>query len=376
MSDFKDLFNRYIDGHLSKDERAQFFEEMNAEGGEVPGMIEELLWSGSVKGLADPDREEILFQQIMAKDRASRRMIRIRRMSWAAVAASILLVCSTVLFYHSKPAKTESIVLHDMPGKKGAVLMLANGQTISLDTLGNGAVAQQNGQAIVLNNGSLTYEGANTNAVYNTLSTARGREFQLVLPDGSKVWLNAASSIRYPTSFNSSKERRVEVTGEVYFEIAKNENQPFIVSVNGGASQIKVLGTSFNINAYTDEKIIRTTLTAGAVVVSAGTQEVRLEPGQQARSIQQHIQVANADVAQVTAWKEGLFSFKDMPFDEVMRQLSRWYNIDVAYEDGIPDINFEGELGRDVSLSKILFFLEKVGVHYRIEKGKTIVITK
>ena len=381
MNDFKNLLDRYIDGHLTKDEVSQLFEGMGADEEGMPALVEELLRSGSVKGLADPAREEILFQQIMAKDRASRRQTVIRRIRWSAAAASVILLSTALLFYSrhsSKPVRPDSVAAHQidaLPGRKGAVLTLADGQTLSLDTLSNGTVAQQNGKAVLLNNGSLSYQHGNANAVYNTLSTARGREFQLVLPDGTKVWLNAASSIRYPTAFNGD-ERKVEVTGEAYFEIAQNENQPFIVSLNGGSSAVKVLGTRFNVNAYADEKILRTTLAEGAVLVTTGGQEARLHPGQQAGIRSQQIQLTNVDVAQVIAWKEGLFSFKDVPFDEVMRQLSRWYDIDVVYEEGVPDINFEGELGRDVSLSKILFFLERVGVHYHVEKEKTIVISK
>lgn len=373
MSDFKQLFDRYIDGHLTKDELARLFEGMTNQEA-MPALLDELLRGGSVKGLANPDREDILFQRIMARDK---RRTTIRRMSWWAAAASVLLVATTLLLY--RPHKTTIVIASKevvaQPGKKGAVLTLSNGQTMTLDSLGNGTIAQQNGTAILLHNGTLSYQGPHTDVVYNTLSTARGREFQLTLPDGTRVWLNAASSIRYPTAFTGA-QRKVDVTGEAYFEIAKNENQPFIVSLDGDRSSVEVLGTRFNVNAYPDEKLFRTTLAEGAVRIIGGDHSVQLHPGQQARVGSQQLEVINVDVAQVIAWKEGLFSFRDVPFDEVMRQLSRWYDITVVYENGVPDIDFEGELGRDVSLSKILFFLERVGVHYRVENGKTIVISK
>jgi ferric-dicitrate binding protein FerR (iron transport regulator) len=195
-----------------------------------------------------------------------------------------------------------------------------------------------------------------------------------VLPDGSKVWLNAASSIRYPTAFTGS-ERSVEISGEVYFEISTDATKPFRVKINEQTS-VDVLGTHFNVNAYPEEKAIHTTLSEGALRVNKGNQSAVMAAGEQA-IIQSGIQVIkNANIDQALAWKEGLFNFQDMPFDEVMRQLSRWYDIDVVYENGIPDIRFEGELGRDVSLSKILFFLSKVDVHYRIEDGKKLVITR
>jgi hypothetical protein len=375
MSDFKQLFDRYIDGHLTREELARLFEGMSDDPS-MPGMLDELLRSHSLQGLAHPDREDVLFQRIMAKDR---RQTTIRRISiWsAAAAAAILLICISLVY--NRPAQQTKIASKEiiaMPGKKGAVLTLSNGQTLSLDSLGNGSIAQQNGKTILLNNGILSYkDGHNAEAVYNTLSTARGREFQLTLPDGTQVWLNAASSIRYPTAF-SGAQRQVEVTGEVYFEIAKNEHQPFIVSIGGGQPSVEVLGTRFNVNAYPDENSFRTTLAEGAVRIIGGYHSVQLHPGQQARVSGRQVAVTAVNVAQVMAWKEGLFSFKDVPFDEVMRQLSRWYDIDVVYENGVPDIDFEGELGRDVSLSKILFFLERVGVHYRVENGKTIVISK
>jgi transmembrane sensor len=376
MSDFKELFERYLDGHLTKDELTQLMDGMQADDSPLPDLLDSLLRSGSVAGLGDPAREDVLFSQMMERAR-SRRVVHMRR--WWAAAAVALLLAGGAVYYTQKHSPVITAAAQPVkdapPGKKGAVLTLADGSTITLDSLQNGAIAKQSGKAVILKNGRISYQGQHTDVAYNTLSTARGREFQLVLPDGTKVWLNAASSIHYPTAF-TGKDRTVDITGEAYFEVAKNENQPFIVTLNETTS-IEVLGTHFNVNAYPDESAIRTTLTEGAVRVRSGNASVVLEPGLQAAIGQQHnIRVNNANMEQVLAWKEGLFNFENMPFDEVMRQLSRWYNIDVVYENGIPDINFEGELGRDVSLSKILFFLERVDVHYRIEDGKRLVISK
>jgi transmembrane sensor len=228
---------------------------------------------------------------------------------------------------------------------------------------------------------------------FNTISTPRGRQFQLVLPDGSKVWLNAASSLRYPTVF-AGNERRVEVTGEAYFEIEKNPNKPFRVTIlpsSGGAgggrkAEVEVLGTHFNINAYDDEDVIRTTLLEGKVRVvnrqsAIGSQQsVTLKPGAQARiaiSAQSHqsspILVQTVDTEQVMAWKNGFFQFNRTPLSEVLKQLARWYDVEIVYEQGVPDIRLGGEMKRDLTLAQVLKGLGKIGVNFRIE-GKTLVV--
>ncbi|HWK04677.1 MAG TPA: FecR domain-containing protein [Puia sp.] len=315
----------------------------------------------------------------------------------ASVAALLILVSlAGYFFYRQLPGghkQTAGIsgagsLPNVAPGKQGAILTLANGKQLTLDSLGNGPIVLQQGLNASLKNGQLSYEVAKDVSAksgpvdgtgYNTLYTPRGRQFQVLLPDGTKVWLNAASSIRYPTAFTGT-ERKVEIRGEAYFEVAANAHLPFIVQMNE-RMEIRVLGTHFNVSAYPDETEMHTTLLEGSVRVSAYGHSSLLLPGQQAGvntadGKATGIQVSNANTEQAVAWKEGLFNFQGKRFEEVMRQLSRWYDIDVVYENGIPDMEFEGELGRDINLSKVLFFLGKVDVHYRLEEGHRLVISR
>ncbi|PUZ20991.1 DUF4974 domain-containing protein [Chitinophaga costaii] len=265
------------------------------------------------------------------------------------------------------------------PGHNGAILTLADGSKVVLDSMGNGVVATQYGAKVSLYNGQLAYDPVNSSAtgslIYNTVTTPKGREFRLQLPDGSKVWLNAASTVRYPTTF-TDKERRVELEGEAYFEVAKNASRPFIVKLND-ATAVEVLGTSFNINAYKNETAIKTTLLEGAVRLQAYQQVQTLTPGQQASislARQQMKVISNVDIDHVMAWKNGLFDFNDASLEEVMRQLERWYDIEVIYEKGIPAIRFGGEINKKNSLQDVLQILESSNVHYRLEEGRKLVV--
>lgn len=300
--------------------------------------------------------------------------------NWLPYAAAVIIMIGIGSYFllHNKkpkPAITNTPVKTDIaPGRQGAVLTLADGTQVVLDSMGNGVVAQQNGAQVVLNNGQLAYNAAgdaSTAIAYNQMTTPKGRQFQLVLPDGSKVWLNAASSIKYPTSFTGN-ERRVTVEGEAYFEIAANKEKPFIADVDSKAS-IRVLGTSFNVNAYSNESTVKTTLLEGSVKIA----DRILKPGQQAVLTQDaQFTIADADVAAVTAWKNGAFNFDNVPLDEVMRQLERWYDIQVVYENGIPDIRFVGKLSRNMSLSDLLSALRDVEVKFRIESNRRLIVSK
>lgn len=315
---------------------------------------------------------------------------------WVAAAAFILLAAGAWLQYgnnkQQKPAGISQTPQREiLPGKSGAVLTLADGRKVVLDSLGNGVVAIQNGTRVVLQNGRLAYDAASKGALavtYNTMSTPKGRQFRLMLPDGTQVWLNAASSITYPTVF-AGKERRVEIKGEAYFEVKSlfakggHGKVPFIVTINpplGGRSgqgeEVEVLGTHFDINAYPDEEVVKTTLLEGLVRVSGGQDYAVLQPGQQAQvSSSKKIKVVkNADTEKIMAWKNGLFNFEGAGIEEVMRQLSRWYDIDVVYEKGVPDINFVGTLDNNVSLSGVLKAFKGFGIHYRIEEGRRLVV--
>lgn len=301
---------------------------------------------------------------------------KLSRMWWAA--AAILVLAAGTWMVVKRPAVKQDITVNTpvqdiAPGKNGAILTLADGSQITLDSIGNGQISNQNGSRVILQNGSLTYDAASAvTASYNTIRTPIARQFRLVLPDGSRVWLNAASMLKYPTAFTGT-DRTVEVSGEAYFEIAPDAEKPFRVKVNNKAT-IEVLGTDFNINAYMDESNIRATLLTGSIKVNATGGSAVLKPGQQA-AIRETIQVnKEINTGQVTAWKDGIFNFDGMGVEEVMRQLTRWYDIDVVYEQNIPDIRFYGEIGRNLSLSQVLEGLKLSGVNFRIEGRKLIVL--
>jgi transmembrane sensor len=249
-----------------------------------------------------------------------------------------------------------------------------------LDSLGNGIVATQNGAQVVLKNGSLAYDASGqttSEIVYNTMRTPKGRQFQLVLPDGTKVWLNAASSIKYPAVFTGDT-RTVEIDGEAYFEVFKNVNKPFIVKIDE-ATEVKVLGTHFNINAYDDEPAIKTTLLEGAVKVNKDGASAILQPGEQV-SVSQKSQSSHAipvqtpDLDQVMAWKNGLFNFNGYDIKAVMREIGRWYDLDIVYEAEPEPEEMMGELQRNLTLSQVMKILQKIHVKYRVEGRKLIVM--
>ncbi|WP_436488705.1 FecR family protein [Chitinophaga sp. ARDCPP14] len=294
---------------------------------------------------------------------------------WAAAAAILLLV--SVGGYFQLTHQQQSTVADAQKvthGYERATLTLDNGAVVQLDSTGHRTL-QQGGALVQQQGGQLVYApSANKDAVtYNTLRTPRGGQFKITLPDGTLVWLNAASSIRYPTVF-SGQERRVEMTGEVYFEVAKNEEKPFKVSINGKA-EINVLGTHFNVNGYPDERIIKTTLLEGSVsMLIPANQPVLLKPGQQATASQGAITVANdANIDQVMAWRFGLFNFDRANLQSVMNELSRWYDVDVRYEGQVPSRTFRGKIKRDLNLAQVLEVLQDVNIKFRME-GKTIVV--
>jgi len=317
------------------------------------------------------------------------------RMDWIKYAAVIILIAGTGAYLwlsntrQKRPAPVVTVAMkNDVgPGKDGAVLTLADGRQVVLDSAGNGLIATQNGSEVTLKNGYLTYKATDAvseTVTYNTMATPKGRQFQVVLPDGTKVWLNAASSLRFPASF-SIKERRVELSGEAYFEVASQmghgKKVPFIVHVSSASSangmDVEVVGTHFNIMSYADEQNIKTTLLEGKVKVSQDGITRNLEPGRQAIvDHQTHaITVANANVEQAVAWKEGQFRFKETGINELMRQVARWYNVEVEYRTNRTDQDYTGIVSRTENVSSILKMLEATGtVHFMVEKTKIIVL--
>ena len=289
------------------------------------------------------------------------------------------------------PAVTIAQVSDIKPGGNRAVLTLSDGSSVVLDSARNGVLAQQgNSQIIKLANGQLAYRPetrsssspvSNSNnstestVGFNTISTPAGGTYQVCLPDGSKVWLNAASSIHFPTAFTGA-QRDVEITGEAYFEVVKNPGKPFLVRVRG--QEIRVLGTSFNITAYSDESTIRTTLIEGAVQVARGAQTVRLKPGQQAAGTTSAapLEVSSVNINSVIAWKKGFFSFENASAGVVLKQVARWYDVEVVHEGDLPSVHLDGMISRDLNLSEVTRVLETHHIHCRIEEHKLIVSPK
>ncbi len=304
-----------------------------------------------------------------------------------AAAVTIIVLCGGGYFFltrrqHRSPERT--IAKKDVtPGYNKAILTLSDGDSITLDSAHIGVLAQQGNAAVVNSvNGQVVYTAAASTGLsgagkvtYNTLTTPRGGQYQLTLPDGTKVWLNAASSLIYPTTF-SGDERTVQMTGEVYFEVAHDKKRPFKVKVGGQV--IEDIGTHFNVNAYTDEPAQTTTLLEGAVRIGGHI----LKPGEKASvavsgtvAASGAVHVSKGDPEQAVAWKNGLFDFTDNDLPTVMRQLARWYNVDIKYEGKIPERQFTGMIGRSLTLAQVLKGLARESIQYRIEEGNHLIIT-
>lgn len=306
-----------------------------------------------------------------------------------AAAAVIVVICSIGLIYfnyYSNVAQGENLIKQDVgPGGNKAILTLADGTTINLSDATNGILAQQTGITITKTaDGKLAYTPLNTsevkNIAHNTITTPRGGQYQINLPDGTKVWLNAATTLKFPAAFTGLKNRIVELSGEAYFEVAHDTKQSFIVKTN--KQEVEVLGTHFNINSYADESTTKTTLLQGAVIVrkqtftdkpEKGKNFVVLKPGEQS-SVNENISVKETETETVTAWKDGNFLFNDTDFEGVLKQLSRWYDVKVDYDKLPKNHLFTGFVSRSVNLSRVLEMLEVTGnIKFKIE-DKTIKI--
>lgn len=353
---------------------------------------------------------------------------------WVAASIILLLSIGAYLLIKTNGEKRVAGFAEILPGKDGAILTLADGSQVLLDSIQNGVVARQGGTIATIVNDTLIYEGRGSETVYNIMSTPKARKFHLIMPDGTKAWLNSASSIRYPTTF-TGKERKVYVTGEVYFEVSHlpaspggggGKKVPFKVIIPPrpegiGGAEIEVLGTHFNVKAYENESVINTTLLEGSIAISlspdpnkqAGTPsrpgmkdrvknagKLILQPGQQAQILvgQQKLMVNgevpkdvakktdskekqpevtvvnNTDIDKVMAWKNGVFDFNNIAFDDAMYQLERWYDIEVIYEKGIPtNIELNGKMTKDVTLNDLVTILKKIGVKCRLEGRKLLI---
>jgi transmembrane sensor len=305
-----------------------------------------------------------------------------RPIRWIAAAAIlILLLAGAAWWFETRHAGNTPAVARKQdlpPGGNKAVLTLSNGQKIILDSAKDGSLAIQNNTVVnKRHSGELEYEARQGRSpspeIYNTLTTPRGGQYLLTLPDGSRIWLNAASSVRYPTAFNG-KRRSVDITGEAYLEIARDPHSPFIV--HAGGQSVEVLGTGFNVNAYSDETATATTLIEGSVRVDGGNTRVIVKPGEQASTTEggAGIRVARADPEAVLAWKNGQFEFSHTDIASILRQIARWYDVTIIYKGNAPKIAIYGEAPRNLNLSEIVKVLALSGVHCEID-GKDLIVS-
>jgi len=308
---------------------------------------------------------------------APARRVRFLRSSWLRYAAALIVLLGAGVFFflnndrkNSKVTAQQTVAVaqeYIAPGGQKATLTLADGSVILLDSIKKGPLSLQGGVTVEkMDDGQLVYRPADVKSeevFYNTMTTPKGGQYQIKLPDGTAVWLNAASSITYPITFTGNS-RTVSITGEAYFEVVKDKSKPFIVKTI--KDQIIVTGTSFNVNSYADEPVSKTTLIQGEVSIN----DRILQPGE----AYMNGKVIKTDVDQDVAWKNGVFNFEDKRLEEVMRQLSRWYNIDVVYERGVPDMEFYGKMGRDLSLGQVLKALENSEVRFVFEGNRKLLV--
>lgn len=401
------LLDAYLAGSLSETEREAFAGLLDdpALADWLAAAIRASFTDDRFLGEEPQDRKQRLTTRIQAGIRAAEETPGIRaaketpvirmqrapllRKAWFRYAAIVLLIAGTAAIVYRSQHKTSTAIANaqrpgssaDIPaGGNKAVLTLADGRRIVLDSAATGNLASQGATQITkLDSGALAYHATvnGEKAIgLNTISTPRGGQYRVALPDGSRVWLNAASSITFPTTFD--KERNVTMTGEAYFEVRTDPARPFRITTEQG-QMIRVLGTSFNVNAYADEKIQRTTLLEGRIQVLRKDDTKMPAPGEQVYldlSGNSGTQtVVKADIAHTMAWKNGTFSLEGATLPEVMRQLSRWYDIEVVYEHGVPDISFGGKMERSLPLSGVVTALTNMGVHLRMDAGnKRLVI--
>ncbi len=368
----KEIIDRYLLGHCTPEEKTlvERFYLQQMQAGNLP------------ENLSARELKAIMWANVAEKTAPARPMLQsfaIRKIAlWAAVLAFTLGLwlyydSSFLSAFRSEDADPYALILKNdiPPGKNTATLRLANGKDIPLSdaqtgVLIHGSAIQYNDQTPV--SASLPNLGKEVQML--SINTPRGGQYQVVLPDGTKAWLNSASSIQFPSSFAKAGNRTVSILGEIYFEVAKDRDHPFIVKSSN--QNIEVLGTHFNVHAYPEELLATTTLLEGSVRV----QNTRLRPGEQALNKQGKIQVAEADTSAVMAWKNGYFSFQDAPIQEVMERLSRWYNIDYELGNDLTKEGFTGKFSRSRNISEVLKMLMKTRkVHFTIV-GRRVIVQK
>lgn len=361
----RELLDKYLNGTATPEERTLFEQLSNR------------LTRKQLASVESENIEEIKSEIYRKLPQAPSRLF-LQKYRFIAAAASIVLCIGAVALFHHQ-AQINQQVADVAPGGNRAVLTLANGKKIRLSSAGNGELAKQSGISIRKNhNGELVYKLSanhdNATLEYNTTETPRGGQYQLELADGTKVWLNASSSLKYPTRF-AGKERQVELTGEAYFEVTHNASMPFKVKTTKAV--VTVLGTHFNVNAYHDESSVKTTLLQGKVRVNALNSNASgiLKPAEQAILTGDQIQITPGDTEAATAWKNGYFRFRGENITNIMRKLSRWYNIDVQYATTISDEGYYGTVSRFKNIKQVLAVLSETGsVHFKVEGRRVTVM--
>jgi ferric-dicitrate binding protein FerR (iron transport regulator) len=385
------LFNCYVQQNCSEKEEEELMHLLSASENEaeVKKLLDKVVENTGAEASMPDETAGSILRRILEKDKAVVVPIKKDRhvfflLRRVAAAVVILFISGAVywLLSNRHNEKTAPVALSSvkpstvLPGGNHAILTLADGTRIVLDSVQNGNI--KGGVATIKKQGATIVYDASSGAknhgpvVYNTLTTPRGGQYQLILPDGSKVWLNASSSIHFPTAFTGN-QRDVELTGEAYFEIAKNKSKPFHVNVKG--MQVEVLGTHFNVNAYGDENDIKTSLLEGSVRIKRGATSGLLKPGEQGvlNMNANKIEINKADMNEVIAWKNGLFQFDGASIKTIMREIGRWYDVEIEYSGKVPERRFEGKISRDAQLSDVLKILELSNVRFTVE-GKKIII--
>lgn len=347
--------------------------------------LKDEIWAGTLQ------RASLVEEEVFIAEKRPARSI--KRWYQLTAAAAVFIIGSVYLVNRQQTAenslsKNLEMANHITAGKNKATLTLANGHQIILSDDVKGKLAEEAGVCITkTKDGELLYtiiskpgHAASPGSAYNTISTAAGENYQVVLPDGSKIKLNAASSLKYPASFTFQKERRVELTGEAYFEVAKDKNHPFKVKTKG--QEVEVLGTHFNISSYADCAITHTTLLEGSVKVSlsgyAGEKDraahtILLKPGEQAIQKANNITMLPADIEQATAWKEGWFCFKSTKLQDILSEAAKWYDLEIVYQGAVPTDRFTGKIPKAASLGKFIKLLQLSDIKFSIEGRKMII---
>lgn len=400
---YKDFLSRFIKDELSAEEISALYAIIKDD----PEAYEAIMNDQDIVALAES--QSIFYQGSLSaetKDKLKRHIFLhikhdnlgvhyVQRQSeiihrWYWVAASVILLLGLGIYFYNSPGKQAPATAINMPkdipapSTNRAVITLADGSRVFLDSAGNGRLAQLgNINLVKLSNGQIAYQYADGTVssslgegrgeiAYNSLTNPRGSKIiDMVLSDGSHVWLNAGSSITYPVAFVGD-ERKVELQGEGYFEISHAPNKKFIVWAGG--VKVEVLGTHFNVNAYNESAVTKITLLEGSVKTGNNTESVIIKPGQQAQAqAQDKITVVRADLDQVMGWNNGMFYLNNQSIGEVMQQISTWYNIEIVYPSGVPDVELYGKMGRDLSLYQVLKGLQKVGLQCKLENHKLII---